>query len=113
MTPAVSGTDDLVDAAAVELFAPGMTGANTTTGKITVAADTDLSCTAGADHQHAYYQLHHGGFFRALMPVVAGTATTAFSDTRGASGGPPFIPVGSVEVAQVRLTSNVRADYRR
>ena len=35
--------------------------------------------------------------------VVAGTATTAFSETRGASGGPPFIPVGSVEVAQVRF----------
>ena len=104
VTPAVSGTDDLVDAAAVELFAPGMTGANTTTGKITVAADTDLTCTRGATtntHIINSITVDSSGAYA----VVAGTATTAFSETRGASGGPPFIPVGSVEVAQVRLTS--------
>ena len=104
VTPAVSGTDDLVDAAAVELFAPGMTGASSTTGKITVAADTDLSCTRGSStntHIINSITVDTSGAYA----VVAGTATTAFSDTRGASGGPPFIPVGSVEVAQVRLTS--------
>jgi hypothetical protein len=39
---------------------------------------------------------------------VAGTdgATTAFSETRAAAGGPPLIPVDSVEIAQVRFTSN-------
>lgn len=104
VTPAVSGTDDLVDAAAVELFAPAMTGASSTTGKITVAADTDLTCTRGATtntHIINSITVDSSGAYA----VVAGTATTAFSDTRGASGGPPFIPVGSVEVAQVRLTS--------
>jgi hypothetical protein len=42
---------------------------------------------------------------------VAGTdgATTAFSETRGAAGGPPLIPVGSVEIGQVRYTSNTAA----
>lgn len=104
VTPAVSGTDDLVDAAAVELFAPGMTGANATTGKITVAADTDLTCTRGSStntHIINSITVDTSGAYA----VVAGTATTAFSETRGASGGPPFIPVGSIEVAQVRLTS--------
>lgn len=45
------------------------------------------------------------------ISVVAGTdgATTAFSETRGAAGGPPFILVDSVEVAQVRMTSSVAA----
>lgn len=33
-----------------------------------------------------------------------GTGTT-FSETRGAAGAPPFIPVGSVELGQVRLIS--------
>jgi hypothetical protein len=45
------------------------------------------------------------------ITVVAGTdsATTAFVETRGAAGGPPFIPVDSVEIAQVRVTSNTAA----
>lgn len=42
------------------------------------------------------------------LAVVAGTdgATTAFSETRGAAGGPPLIPVGSVEIGQVRVTTS-------
>jgi hypothetical protein len=45
------------------------------------------------------------------IAVVAGTdgATTAFSETRAAAGGPPLIPVDSVEIAQVRMTSNTAA----
>lgn len=45
------------------------------------------------------------------IAVVAGTdgGTTAFSETRAAAGGPPLIPVGSIEVAQVRVTSNTAA----
>ncbi len=42
------------------------------------------------------------------LAAVAGTdgSTTAFSETRAAAGGPPLIPVGSVEIGQVRYTSN-------
>lgn len=45
------------------------------------------------------------------VAVVAGTdsTTTAFSETRGAAGGPPLIPVDSIEIGQVRLTSNTAA----
>jgi hypothetical protein len=45
------------------------------------------------------------------LAVVAGTdgATTAFSETRGAAGGPAYIPVGSIEIAQVRLTTSTAA----
>jgi hypothetical protein len=45
------------------------------------------------------------------LAVVAGTdgSTTAFSETRAAAGGPPLIPVGSVEIGQVRVTSNTAA----
>ena len=43
------------------------------------------------------------------IAVVAGTdgATTAFDDTgRGGAGQPPYIPVGSIEIGQVRVTSD-------
>lgn len=43
------------------------------------------------------------------IAVIAGTDSTAFSETRGGAGGPPFIPVGSIEIGQVRLSSNVAA----
>jgi hypothetical protein len=37
--------------------------------------------------------------------VIAGTAGAQFSEVRGAEGGPPFIPAGSVEIARVRFSS--------
>jgi len=42
------------------------------------------------------------------LAAVAGTdgSTAAFSETRGAAGGPPFIPVGSIEIAQVRTVTS-------
>jgi hypothetical protein len=45
------------------------------------------------------------------VAVIAGTdgSTTAFVETRNVAGGPPFIPVGSIEIAQVRVTSNTAA----
>lgn len=39
------------------------------------------------------------------IAVVTGTDGSAFSTTRGAAGGPPLIPAGSIEIAQVKLTS--------
>lgn len=45
------------------------------------------------------------------LAVVAGTdgTGTTFTETRGAAGGPAFVPVGSIEIAQVRLTSSTSA----
>jgi hypothetical protein len=45
------------------------------------------------------------------LAAVAGTdsLSTAFSETRGVAGGPPLIPVGSIEIGQVRVTSNTGA----
>lgn len=47
----------------------------------------------------------------AAIAVVAGTdgASQVFSETRGAAGGPPLIPVGSIEIGQVRLTTSAPA----
>ncbi len=45
------------------------------------------------------------------LVAVAGTdgADASFSETRGAAGGPPYIPVGSVEIGQVRVTTQASA----
>lgn len=45
------------------------------------------------------------------LAVVAGTdgSNTTFSETRGAAAGPPLIPVGSIEIGQVRLTTSAAA----
>lgn len=43
------------------------------------------------------------------LAVVAGEQSTAFSDTRDGLGGPPLIPVGSVELGWVRYTSSSSA----
>lgn len=45
------------------------------------------------------------------IAVIAGTdgASTTFSETRGAAGGPPYIPVDSVEIGQIRVTSDSSA----
>jgi len=47
----------------------------------------------------------------ATIEVEAGTisATTAFSETRDAAGGPPLIPIKSVELGQVRVTASTSA----
>jgi hypothetical protein len=43
------------------------------------------------------------------IAVVAGTDGAVFVATRGAAGGPPLIPVGSIEIGQVKLTSSAAA----
>lgn len=40
---------------------------------------------------------------------VAGTEGAAFSETRNAAGGPPYIPVDDVEIGQVRITGSTAA----
>lgn len=45
------------------------------------------------------------------IAAVAGTdgSTTSFVETRGAAGGPPYIPDGSIEIGQVRTTTSAAA----
>lgn len=107
VVPAAAAGDNNVDVAAVEVFAPGMSGASATAGRLTVAADTDLSCTRGVTNGYRINSITVDS--AGAWAVVAGTESTAFSATRGAAGGPPLIPVGSIEVAQVRFTSTTAA----
>lgn len=93
---AVSATNDKVDVAALSVYLAGV--------KTAVAAASNVSVTRGAStNTHAITSITVSS--AGAIAAVAGTAGTAFSETRGAAGGAPYIPVGSVEIAQVKTTS--------
>jgi len=100
--PAVSGSNDVVDVSALTLNLNGVAGDS-------VAADTDVSITRPATAVSKVISITVSS--AGAIAAVAGTdgATTAFSETRGAAGGPPYIPTDSVEIGQVRVTSDTAA----
>ncbi len=103
ITPAAALGNNNVDVAAMLLMAPGMTGASTTTGQKSVSAATNVAATRGTTNGYRITSITVDS--TGAVTAVAGTESTAFSETRGAAGGPPLIPVGSIEIGQVRLTS--------
>lgn len=107
ISPAAAGGNNNVDVAAFTAYAPGMTGADSTTGLISVAAATNISATRGSTNGYRISSITVDS--TGTVVAVAGTESTAFSETRGAAGGPPLIPVGSIEIGQVRLTSTTAA----
>jgi hypothetical protein len=74
----------------------------------TQSAATGLTCARGGEATpcivNAITITPTGAF-----SVITGLAGTQLTEARGAEGGPPFIPVGSVEIAQVRFTGNADA----
>jgi len=96
VSPAASAQNDKVDVAALSCYLAGVLTA--------VAAAANVTVTRGATtntHSITSITVKADG----TIEAVAGTASTAFSETRGAAGGPPLIPVDSIEIAQVRTTS--------
>lgn len=78
--------------------------------KTTVAADAAVAVTRPAASPAGLKKISSITINSAgAIAVVAGTDGSAFSATRGAAGGPPLIPVGSIEIAQVKLASAVSA----
>lgn len=97
-----TAVNDQVSVDALTVVAPGMTGANAS-GVVSVSSGT-LSITRGLTtdtHNITSITVDSTG----ALAAVAGTDGTAFVETRGSAGGPPLIPVGSVEIGQVRTTS--------
>ena len=107
ITPAAAAGNNNVDVAAGTLYAPGMTGASTTTGQISINAATNIACTRGTTNGYRITSITVDS--TGAVTAVAGTESTAFTETRGSAGGPPLIPVGSVELGQVRFTSTTAA----
>lgn len=99
--PAVSGSNNVIDTAALTCYLAGV--------KTTVAADTDVTITRAATDVASISSITvtSAGAIAAVQGVDS--ADTTFSETRGAAGGPPLIPTGSIEIAQVRTTSNTAA----
>lgn len=101
VTPAASAANNQVDIAAISCYLAGV--------KTAVAAATNQAITRPATNvaKVSSITVNSSG----AIAVVAGTdgASASFTETRGAAGGPPFIPVGSIEIAQVRLTTSAAA----
>jgi hypothetical protein len=69
-----------------------------------VAGSSGVAISRGADlntHRITSITVNAAG----SVVAVAGKAHTAFSEDRDANGGPPPIPVDSVEIGQIRVTS--------
>lgn len=88
-------TDDQVDVAALTCYLAG--------AKTTVAAAPGEAITRAVSDTYIINSItvDSGG----SIAVITGTEGTSFSETRAAAGGPPLIPVGSIEIAQVRTSS--------
>ena len=101
VTPAAAAGNNNVDVAALTCNLAGVVTA--------VGASTNVAITRPATNvaKVCSVTVNSSG----AIAVVAGTdgATATFSETRGAAGGPPLIPVGSIEIAQVRLTTSTAA----
>lgn len=100
ISPAASGTAELVDVTALTCYLAGVL--------TTVSAATDLACTrATPTETHIINSITVTD--AGAVAVVVGTGSTSFSETRAAAGGPPLIPVGSIELGQVRFSSTTGA----
>lgn len=99
-----SGTNNVVNVAALTASMAGVTGADAD-GVISVSADT-ATITRPATNVAKVNSITVDS--TGAIAVVAGTdgASTTFSETRAAAGGPPLIPVGSIEIGQVRVTTS-------
>lgn len=90
-----NASNDTVTVAAMTLNLNGVvTTVNAGTASISRGLTTDT-------HRITSITINSSG----AITAVAGVDHTEFSETRGANGGPPLIPVDSVEIAQVRVTS--------
>lgn len=107
VTPESSATADEVDVTAATLYMAGATGASSTTGLLSMAAGYDISITrGGSGTEYMVNSLTVTTAGEWAMVAGASGHASAHNETRGTAGGPPFIPVGSVEVAQIRTTAS-------
>ena len=94
-----TGSNDSIICAPLTCYLAGVLTA-VATGNVTV------SRAATETHLITSITVNDAG----ALTAVAGAEGTAFSETRGAAGGPPLIPSGSIELGQVRLSSATAAE---
>lgn len=95
-----SGTNNVVNVAALTCNLAGVSTA-------VAGAAVTITRPAGNVSKVISITVNSSG----ALAAVAGTdgASAAFSETRAAAGGPPLIPVGSIEIGQVRVTTSAAA----
>ena len=100
--PAVSTTSDMIDVAALT--------ANVNGALKSVSAATDETITRVVGNDYALISSVTVTAAGAIA-IIAGTDGTDgnFVETRDVAGGPPYIPVTSIEIAQVRLNTQAAA----
>lgn len=101
-----SGTNDSVAVAALTAYMPGTAAANAD-GLASVGSGT-VAVTRAVTDTHIINSITVDA--SGALTAVQGTEGTAFSETRGAAGGPPLIPIDSVEIGQVRLSAQSAAE---
>lgn len=103
ITPAASLKKEAVDVSAGTVYLAGVL--------TTIAAGTDvLAVRPGASPAENHYKKDSITVTSAgAVAVVEGTAGSAFSATRGAAGGPPYIPTTSIEIGQVWMSAAATA----
>lgn len=101
ITPAVSALDDAVDVASLTAYLVGLS--------LSVVASTDEVITRALTDLAKITSVTITG--AGAIVLVAGTDGTDqnYSEVRGAAGGPPFIPVGSFELGQIRVNTSAAA----
>jgi hypothetical protein len=87
------------DAVAVAAFTAFVSGQ-----ELAVAAEASVAVTRASTSTHMINSIVCDS--AGDVTAVAGTEGSSFVETRGAAGGPPLIPVGSIELGQVRLSSD-------
>lgn len=102
VAPAASGTKEAVDVAALTCYVAGVL--------TSVGADTDvLVVRPSVTSPLAPYKKDSIVVTAGVIAVVEGLAGAAFLTTRGAAGGPPYIPLTSIEIAQVWMSASATA----
>ena len=101
VSAATSGSNDVVDVAALTCYLAGVL--------TTVSAGTDESITRPVTDVAKINSITISS--AGAIVVIAGTdsADSSFATDRGSAGSAPYIPVGSVEIAQVRLSTSAAA----
>lgn len=97
--------NDAVTVAPLTAYMPTAAGAQSD-GVVNVASgDVTIERATTETHRITSITVDNSGD----LVAVAGTEGAAFTDERGEAGGPPFIPVDSIEIGQVRVNSATAA----
>lgn len=102
MTPGAAA-----DKVSIEALTCYLAGVKTTVGANAAFSITRPAASPASQHKISCVTVNSSG----ALTEVQGTEGTSFSATRGAAGGPPLIPVGSIEIGQVKMSDGTSAIF--